>query len=252
MDKPSIDFSSPILNAAGSLGFAPDPRGPVSLKLLGAFITNPVSQQARQPATGTRLMTYTGGALLHTGHPNPGLNSILKKHQTKWERSPVPVIVHLLGGAPEEMTEMIVQLEEVENVIGVEIGLPSQIEPGTAGEIVQAAAGELPLMVRVPFKRAAEIGEAVLAAGASAISLGPPRGALKDPQGELVYGRVYGPGVFPQALELVCTLAQLGVPVVGAGGIFQQAQVDAMLAAGAIAVQVDTAWWRGGSFLDDN
>ena len=185
---------------------------------------------------------------MHTGHPNPGLNSVLKKHQAKWERSPIPVIVHLLDGAPEEMTAMIVQLEEIENVIGVEIGLPSQIEPGTAREMVEAAAGELPLMVRVPFKQAAEIGEAALEAGASAISLGPPRGALKDLQGEMVYGRLYGPGVFPQALEVVCALAQKDLPVIGAGGIYRQAQVDAMLEAGAMAVQVDTAWWRDVSF----
>jgi dihydroorotate dehydrogenase (NAD+) catalytic subunit len=88
-----------------------------------------------------------------------------------------------------------------------------------------------------------------LGAGASAISLGPPRGALKDKQGEIVYGRLYGPGVFPQALEAVSALAQMDLPIIGAGGIYQQAQIDAMLEAGALAVQVDTSWWQGVSFL---
>jgi dihydroorotate dehydrogenase len=36
------------------------------------------------------------------------------------------------------------------------------------------------------------------------------------------------------------------VPVIGAGGVYSQAQVESMLAAGALAVQVDAILWRGG------
>ena len=50
MSKFDLTFSAPLLNAAGSLGFAPDPNGPVDLSRFGAFITNPISLRPRLPA----------------------------------------------------------------------------------------------------------------------------------------------------------------------------------------------------------
>ena len=61
----------------------------------------------------------------------------------------------------------------------------------------------------------------------------------------MVEGRLYGPALFPQALAGVRGLAQAGVPVIGAGGVYSQAQAQAMLAAGALAVQLDAVLWRG-------
>ena len=52
--------------------------------------------------------------------------------------------------------------------------------------------------------------------------------------------------IFPHALEAVATLVNLEIPVVGGGGIYDMDQVETMLAAGAKAVQLDTALWRGG------
>ena len=245
MDKLNFDLSTPILNAAGSLGFSPEARGPIDLGGLGAFITNPISLRPRKAARGTRLQSYPGGALMHSGHPNPGLKSVLKKHRSRWLRAGLPVIVHLLGGAPQEMGKMMMLLEEEDSVMGVEIGLPQEIDQATTQEIVEAAIGELPLMVRVPLSKAVEIGRAAYDAGASAISLGPPRGALTDAQGETVFGRLYGPGVFPQDLEAVCSLVKANIPVVGGGGIYQPEQIELILNAGAMAVQLDTVLWRG-------
>ena len=46
---PDLAIHPPFMNAAGCLGFAPNPRGPVDLGRLGAFVTNPVSLAPRQP-----------------------------------------------------------------------------------------------------------------------------------------------------------------------------------------------------------
>jgi len=61
----------------------------------------------------------------------------------------------------------------------------------------------------------------------------------------LLHGRLYGPAIFPQALEATNDLVERGIPVVAAGGIYSSTQIDAMLAAGARAVQLDTWLWRG-------
>lgn len=245
MHKQSFEFRTRIMNASGSLGFSPDLRGPINLEKLGVFITNPVSMRRRKVANGSRFIKFPGGILLHTGHPNAGLKSVIKAHHSRWARAQLPVIVHLLGASPQEMEEMMILLEEIDSVVGVEIGFPEDIDAQTATSIVEAALGELPLMVRVPMKNAVLIGEAVHQAGASVVSIGPPRGALIDSNGEKIFGRLYGPSIFPHALEAVSSLVNLKIPVVGGGGVYDMGQVDALLEAGAEAVQLDTVLWRG-------
>ncbi|HKJ26333.1 MAG TPA: hypothetical protein VJ965_01740, partial [Anaerolineales bacterium] len=63
-------------------------------------------------------------------------------------------------------------------------------------------------------------------------------------------GRLYGPSVFPLALHMVRLLAETNTPVIGSGGVYSPAQAEAMRAAGAFAVQVDLALWRGDWFQE--
>jgi dihydroorotate dehydrogenase (NAD+) catalytic subunit len=183
--------------------------------------------------------------LLHTGHINPGFSKALKRFSKRWERAPLPVIVHLLAGRPDEMHKMIVKLETFENVIGVEVGFPADVTAAEAAEVLSGALGELTLVARVGLPQAAVLAPELVHAGASAVSLGPPRGALTGESEGLFSGRLYGPAVFPQTLHTTGELARLGVPVLAGGGVYSPADVEALLAAGALAVQVDTALWRG-------
>lgn len=264
MPKYDLFFSSPVMNAAGTLGFAPEPRGPVDLGLLGAFVTNPLSLSPRSPASKPQAIPYPGGVLVHTGLPNPGLRAAIHQYAERWARAPLPVIVHLLapGGSRSslaELAEMSGSLEPLENVMGVEVGLPPGAEVSLALSIAQAMAGELPLILRITPEQAAELAaggeqaaEALFQSGAAAISLGAPRGALVESGGDLVYGRLYGPGLLPQALRAVHELAAAGVPVIGGGGVYQPEDLEAMLQAGALAVQLDTALWRGWPAQDEH
>jgi dihydroorotate dehydrogenase (NAD+) catalytic subunit len=251
MPKYDLSFDPPLMNAAGSLGFAPDRRGVVDLPRLGAFVTNPVSRRGRSPAQDRCLLEYPGGFLLHSGAPNPGLTRAVRRHAGHWARSPVPVLVHLLAEAPGELAEMVRRLEGVEGVSGIEVGLPPGCQAGDMLELLSAAAGELPVIARLPLERAIELGQALVARPGlpvAAISLGAPRGSLPAAGGEVVSGRLYGPAVFPLALQAVRGLARAGLPVIAAGGVYHPGQVEAMLAAGALAVQLDAALWRAGSF----
>jgi len=251
MPKSDLYFSKPLLNAAGTLGFSPDPKSPVELSQLGAFVTNPVSWAPRTPAKGDRYIPFPGGFLLHTGYPNPGLNAVIRQHARRWARSPIPVIVHLLAQEPATLRRMVERLEGVEGVMGIEIGLPPDIDPGLASEMGLAAVGELASIVRLPlesvaggYHHAAAL-EAILHTGASAFSLAPPRGILTGAGGSLVSGRLYGPGLFSQASAAIIKLVEMGIPTIGAGGIYSREQADTMLSAGAIAVQLDAVLWRG-------
>lgn len=244
MPKHDLNIVPPLMNAAGSLGFTPDLHSQVDWSRLGAFITNPISLLPRTPAHGERCIAYPGGFLLHTGYPNPGLAQVLRRYTRYWQRSPIPVIVHLLAQGMDEVARMARQLEAVEGIVGLEIGLPGDVSIQMLEAVTRAACGELPVILRLPMERALEMAPKGMNSGAEAISLAPPRGVLPASSGGCIQGRLYGPAVFPLALNVVRELAQSGIPVIGAGGIYTQENLDAILATGALAVQLDSILWR--------
>jgi len=244
MPKHDFAVDPPVMNAAGSLGFSPDLHSPVDWSRLGAFVTNPVSLQPRTAARGSRFSTFPGGFLLHSGYPNLGLTNTLRRYSKHWNASPLPVIVNLLASSVEEVMRMARQLEPVEGVTGLEISLPNNATPELVQAFTRAALGELPVIVRLPVERSTELASGAINAGASAISLAPPRGAFRDQKGAWVQGRMYGPSVYPFSLRVVQELSQMGVPTIGAGGVTNLEQVNAMLAVGATAVQLDSIFWR--------
>jgi len=250
MSKYDLVFANPLMNAAGTLGFAPASHDTQALSGLGAFVTDPLSLGARTPAHGPRCLPYPGGFLLHTGYPNPGLNTALRRHAARWARASQPVIVHLLVQKVEDLSWMLPRLERLEGLGGLEVGLPPEVDASAAVAFARAAAGELPVIVRLPFEQAVQLAPAVVEAGAAAISLSPPRGTLlvanKSGSPHLVEGRLYGPSVYPLALAAVRAITARGLPVIGAGGIYTVEQARAMLASGALAVQLDGIIWKEG------
>jgi dihydroorotate dehydrogenase (NAD+) catalytic subunit len=238
----------PLMNSAGSLGFSADLHSAVDWCRLGAFITNPVSLMPRTPAHGERFIEFPGGFLLHTGYPNPGISQVVRRYAGHWSRSPIPVIVHLLGRNPEEVAKMTRRLESVEGITGLEVGVTSDASVDWVVALTQAAYGEYPVILRLPMERSVELGRAAINAGATAVSLAPPRGIYPAGDGGLVQGRLYGPAILPVALRVVHELTQMGIPTIGAGGVYSPEHKKAMLDAGAFAVQLDSILWRSAGF----
>ncbi|MCW5875169.1 MAG: hypothetical protein KIS88_11045 [Anaerolineales bacterium] len=253
LDMPPLELNGAMLNAAGSLGFVPRgfvPGGFVPKKdeaahtPLAAFITNPISLQPRRPSQGERMLPFPGGVLLHTGLPNPGLRRTIQEYGMAWAHAELPIILNLLVDDPVALRKVMPNIEALENLAGLELNIPADAAPQLAGELCAAAAGRLPVIAQLSVPRAEELAHGCLRAGASAISLGPPRGTLAGADGRLVNGRLYGPAIYPQALATTQALARARVPVIAAGGIEHEAQAAACLAAGALAVQFDIGLWR--------
>jgi len=240
--KRDLYFSKPIMNAAGSLGFAPDSRTGISLDSFGAFVTNPFSLRPRLPTSQPAVIEYPGGFLLHTGLPNPGLKAGLKKYSAKWTRSDLPVIVHLMADRPEETQNMVRMLEEIENIMAVELGFAPLLADDILMLTLEMCLGEIPLIFSLPVEQVLSLGPRLVQDGAQAISISSPRGALITDN--LITGRLYGPSLFPQTLDTVNNAAKLGIPIIGAGGVWTKENADAMLSVGALAVQVDAALWN--------
>jgi dihydroorotate dehydrogenase len=257
MFKQDLTFSSPYMNAAGTLGFAPDYRAPVPWEAFGAFVTNPLSLRARRTTAKPALVEYPGGFLLHTGLPNPGLPAAIKKYARRWADSRLPIIVHLMADRPDETMRMVGSLEGRENIAAVELGFAPQLADDIILLTIEMCLGELPLIVSLPVEQVLSLGPRVIQEGAAAISLAAPRGMLPVatdsplPEGEgpgvrvEVTGRLSGPALFPQALLTVRDAVGANLPVIGAGGVGSKENADAMLSVGALAMQVDESLWKG-------
>lgn len=242
MSKADLIFAKPIMNAAGMLGFTPDPRAPMPWSDFGAFVTNPLSLRPRTVTGHPALLTYPGGLLLHTGLPNPGFTSVLTKCARRWADSPLPVIVHLIADRPEEAKEMTRRLEGLDNILAVELSFAPLLADDIILLAIDVCRGELPLITCLPPEQVLRLGWRAMQEGASAVSLAAPRGALLR-DGKPIAGRLFGPALFPGALDVVRSASKIGLTCIGAGGVGSRADAQAMLGGGAIAVQMDTALW---------
>lgn len=257
--KRDLYFSKPLINSAGSLGFYPDLRvlGELGgLNRFGAFMTNPISLRPRMPTAEPSVLEFAGGVLLHTGLPNPGFSNVVKKYSAKWNRAELPIIVNLMADRPEETQQMVRQLENLENVMAVQLGFAPLLADDIILLNLEMCLGELPLIFALPHEQILSLGVKLIQEGASAVSIASPRGAmpltpspLSSPKGapkergEFVTGRMYGKSLFPRSLDIVRSAGMIELPIIGAGGVWDDADVESMLSAGAMAVETDIRLW---------
>jgi dihydroorotate dehydrogenase (NAD+) catalytic subunit len=248
--KRGLGLKGPIIPATGIMGYSDAYRRLIPLEILGALITNPITAHPRRGAIPPRVVGTTGGMLMHTGLHNPGVATVLRHHQKRWQHSPIPVIAHVVGVNLEETLICIERLSELEAIAGIELGLPDSLPIAEAVEIVEAVyqACLLPLIVKLPLWKAIDLADHILRLGiADVLTVGaPPRGAVlhKD---RIITGRLYGPVTFPQALWMLRQVSELvngTLPIIGCGGVHSSGDVRAMLNAGAVAVQVDSYIWK--------
>jgi dihydroorotate dehydrogenase (NAD+) catalytic subunit len=247
--KTSIVVETPVLFAAGVAGYDGSPyRRLLSLDKFGALVTSPVTLKARAPASGPRVVPMTSGFLIHTGLPNRGIKRVIQEHQANWKRSVLPIILHMAASTPEEAGSMARIADQCPELHGLEIGLQEQASIREVQEILRAIRQncELPILVRLPLFDALELSEVAQRNGADALVVAaPPRGTEREPHaGRLIGGRVYGPWLKSLSLRVVGRVIQnANVPVIGTGGIHTPEDARDFLAAGAVAVQLDTIVW---------
>jgi dihydroorotate dehydrogenase (NAD+) catalytic subunit len=248
--KQGLSLKGPVVAATGVMGYGDTYRRLVPMDALGALITNPMTAHPRRGSDPPRVARIPGGLLMHTGLHNPGVAAVIRRHLKSWERSPVPVIAHVVGVSVQETISCVEQLSRLEVVAGVELGLPDSLPMEEAIDTITAArtACDLPLIVKLPLWRASDLATCVVdLGGADALTVAaPPRGTVWQ-QGRAITGRLYGPATFPQALWVLCQVAALingAVPLIGCGGVHSASDALAMLEAGAVAVQIDSYVWK--------
>ena len=237
---------------------------------IGAVVTKTVTPQPRYGNPMPRLVELPQGAINSIGLENVGLAAFLTDVLPALTARNVPTVVSLAATRPEEFGPMVARVAEVGDGFscwhGVELNLscPNVAEgghdfgsdPATVAACVAAARPHLPGRVLIAkltpnVARVAPRAAAAAEAGCDAsAAINPVVGLEVDlatgrPVLPRRFGGYSGPAIQPIALAKVDEIVrEVGVPVVGVGGIADAPGALKFFALGCVAVQVGTAQMR--------
>lgn len=251
MQKRELVINPPLVNAASSLGFYPNPKHKKILEQLGAFVTNPISYKARHPAENRFFISNQNQFLMHTGLPNPGFKNSLSRYAKYWEKAPVGIIVHLLAEDSFSLQAMIKTLENCEGLIAVELSFSDKKTWAEIESILHDITSELPIILSLNLQQVWAYLSMLKDIANYVIHINGGRGTILNHSGDLVNGRLIGFDQFSLILNAVQQVSKLGMRVIGGGGIISANQVRAMHQAGAQVVALDCLLWQGGVDLSN-
>ncbi len=250
--KTGLPLNSPFILGSGAIGWGEAWPPGVEPGWFGAFVTPPLTLQARRGVTGPRLAEIPGGFILNTGDHNPGSRRVFRDDVQEWDALDLPVIVALSGAQPDDWLRLAERLEDIAARGAVIAGLEAQLPPGVsphdaANWIANLKRGcQLPVLVKLRAPQAAPQAEAVAAVGADTLVVAsPPHAAAPSIVGSLVEGPIAGPAAFPFTLRALRAVAELelGIPIVASGGITTEEDVRWCWELGADAIQLRSLLW---------
>jgi len=249
--KLGLMVANPVLLGAGAIGYGEAvPRG-LDPAQLGAVVVGPLLSGSRGGTPPPRLAHANGGIVLDTGLQNRGVNNAIQQYGKLWEKLGCPVIVQVVESHAPTLAKIADKLAQVRGLQGIELLPPDEVDGARLGTLVRTIdrSCELPVWVKLPLAKAAALARAACEAGAVGLVVGqaPTGVALRHINDTVqpVTGALYGPLVFLQMLQALLEVAGLGLPaaLIACGGIHTQEQVQQALAAGARAVQIESAVW---------
>ncbi|MFN2571975.1 MAG: dihydroorotate dehydrogenase [Gemmatimonadales bacterium] len=251
-------FQNPILLAAGTAGFGRELDQVIDLDALGGIVTKAVTPEPRQGHAPLRVAEFRGGMLNAVGLANPGVERVAE-HELPWLAQRLRrarIIVNVAGARVAEYVRVIERLTPLEGITAFEVnascpntnagGLEFGAAPEGLNELVRAcrAASTRPLTVKLSpvLPDIPAMARVARDAGAEAVTLVNTMPGLLDKRLGNGSGGLSGPALLPigvLATRRVCE--QVGMPVIGVGGVRSAADVREYLAAGASLVAIGTA-----------
>lgn len=246
--KIGLPVDSPILLAAGSVGFGEAIHPSIDTARLGGVVVGPITRHSIRGSDSPRLAETSGGFVLQTGLQNRGVTAVIKNFARFWSRLGCPIIAQIADDDPQEAASTARRLAQVDGLMGLELRLALHAEPGELRPLLRAIrrSADLPLWVKLPSSGVTDLAQAAAAAGADALVIASPLlGAGVTASGTVVRGDLFGPAAFAPMLAGLSAVTELalGIPLIACGGIHTLQQARQILAAGASAVQLDSIVW---------
>ena len=260
-----LELPNPILTASGTFGYGLEFAHLADLARLGGIVTKGLSLEPLPGNPPPRVAETRGGMLNSIGLQNIGIERFVAEVLPGLERYPARVIVNLFGYEFDDYARLAARIDPLPGIAAVELNVSCPnvkkggIEFGHDPEVlerlvasVRRATGK-PLAVKLSPNSGAPVAlaQAARAGGADLLSAINTVLAMaidpwtRRPRLHTNRGGLSGPAIKPIAVRIVFDVArQVGLPVIGVGGVETVDDDVEFLLAGASAVQVGTALFR--------
>ena len=256
-----LALKNPVLVASGTFGYAREMAGVLPLTELGGILPKTITQNARPGNSPWRTVETSSGLLNAIGLDNDGIDYFLTNHWPYLKSTGAKIIVSIAGKSLDDFVLLANRIAEADGLEAVELNVSCPnvsggVDFGTDAklcyEVVSSVRKVLDCAIVTKLTpnvtRIVDIARAAKDAGTDAVTcINTVLGMAVDwrkrkPMLANVVGGLSGPAIKPIALRCVYQVAsQVGVPVIGVGGIANLDDVMEFLVAGASAVQIGTA-----------
>ena len=256
-----LSLKNPVLVASGTFGYAKEMAGVIPLSELGGILPKTITQNPRPGNAPWRTVETSAGLLNAIGLDNDGIDYFLANHWPYLRATGATIIVSIAGKSLEDFVLLAERLNEAEGLEAVELNVSCPnvsggVDFGTDAklcfEVVSNVRKVLDCAIITKLTpnvtRIVDIARAAKDAGTDAVTcINTVLGMAIDwrkrkPMLANVVGGLSGPAIKPIALRCVYQVAsQVGVPVIGVGGIANIDDMMEFLVAGASAIQIGTA-----------
>ncbi len=257
----NLNLKNPVMTASGTFGFGFEFMNFYDTSLLGAIVCKGISRNPREGNRGHRLAEINGGLINSVGLENPGLTDFIDKIIPEAEKINTTYIVNILGSDIEEYLYIAERLSGLKRADAIEVNISCPnvksggISFGKDLNLTRELARKLREIFPRPliFKVSADIPYLEIARicrdeGIDALTcINTVQSLLIDVDKKAfrfnnIYGGLSGPAIKPVALRVVYQVQkEVGIPVIGCGGIMNYRDALEFFMAGASAVQIGTA-----------
>ena len=264
-----LNLKSPIILASGILGVSYSSMKRVIDAGAGAVTTKSIGPKPRKGYKNPSIIEiYSGTFLNSVGLGNPGINEFIYEIK-EFKKHDIPLIVSVFGDTEENYLNVAIKAENAgADAIEINISCPHAevssigIDKDLTYKLVKYIKQKLkiPLFVKLNpnVTDIIEIGLAAQKAGANGIVAINTCSALKidvntkRPILSHGSGGLSGKAIHPIAIKKVFDLYKvLKIPVIGCGGIDSWQDVIEFFLAGASAVQIGTALYKGTEIIKE-
>lgn len=246
--KVGLPLASPVMLAAGSIGYGEARHRELEPGRFGGVVVGPFTRRSCGGSQPPRVAETVGGFVRHVGLQNRGVSAAVRRYSQLWSRMGCPVIAQIADSESGEAAETVERLTGVVGIEGFELLCQPEISEKEIGQLIEGILLEtdLPVFVKLATSRATALAQVAAAAGAAGVVVGSaPKGAGVRVDGQAISGETFGPGVFPIMLAALLEVQALELPgsLIACGGVHTLQQARDCLHAGADAVQLDSLVW---------
>jgi len=251
-----LRFKNPTILASGIMGSTGEALKRVALSGAGGVVSKSSGIEAREGHSNPTVVEAPQGVINAVGLSNPGVKEMARELRVAREAG-VPVVGSVFGFSPLEYAEAAAVIEGSADAIELNLSCPNvQGEGGITGasprasrRVVEEVKGEVNLPVWAKLTSEAgdivEIAKACQEGGADAlVATNTVKGMSIDIRAHSPLlgnrtGGLSGPCIRPIALRCVYEISkEVGVPVIGCGGVGSGEDALEYIMAGASAVEI--------------